>query len=251
MFLYLGKILNALLLPPGLFILALLALVFLIRKSKKWLSLILWVMIVLIYLTSISPIRVLLTSKLERAYPPISSQEKPDAIIVLAAGTITGSLEVPSGESASPTTLKRLMYAYQLHRRSGADLILSGGFHSKGGSSEAEVMRQELLRLGVAESKIIVEDKSRNTLENAQLCKEIAESRSYKNIALVTSALHMPRAMMTFKSVGLKVTPAPTDYLGRPNRISLLNFLPSAENLYAVEAALHEYFGFLYYWIVY
>lgn len=251
MFFYLGKILNALLLPPGLFILILSVLIFLIRKSKKWLPLILWVMIILIYLTSITPIRVLLTSKLERVYPPISSQEKPDAIIVLAAGTVSGSLEEPGRESASLTTLKRLIYAYQLHQRSGADFILSGGFRPKGGTSEAAVMKKELLELGAADSKIIVEGKSKNTFENAQLCKKILEKHDFKNVALVTSALHMPRAMMAFKSAGLKVIPAPTDYLGQPNSINLYYFLPSAENLSQVTAALHEYFGILYYRIVY
>jgi uncharacterized SAM-binding protein YcdF (DUF218 family) len=248
---YLGKILNALILPPGLFILILLTLVFIIKKSKKWLAFILWVVLILIYLTSITPTRVLLTSRLERAYPPISSQEKPDAIIVLAAGVVSDSLEAPNEESPSPTTLKRLMYAYKLHQQSGADLILSGGFHPKGGSSEAEIMKKELLELGVAESKIIVESKSKNTFENAQFCQKITKSRGFKNVALVTSAIHMPRAVMTFKSAGLKVTPAPTDYLGKPHSINLFYFLPSAENLSAVTAALHEYFGFLYYWVVY
>jgi uncharacterized SAM-binding protein YcdF (DUF218 family) len=62
----------------------------------------------------------------------------------------------------------------------------------------------------------------------------------------VTSAIHMPRAMLVFEQKGLKPISAPTDFEDRIRKENSPNqFFPRAGELRKVEAALHEYLGLL------
>ena len=92
---------------------------------------------------------------------------------------------------------------------------------------------------------MLVEDKSRNTRENALNVKDLLKERHLgSSIILVTSALHMPRAIRIFTRVGLKVTPAPADYRVAPTQGSAwFRLIPSAEALAGSTSAIKEYMG--------
>ena len=64
---------------------------------------------------------------------------------------------------------------------------------------------------------------------------------------MVTSALHMPRAMAIFRKQGMEPIPAPTDYVVkvREGGVRLGMFIPSAGALEKVGRAIHEYLGLL------
>ena len=109
----------------------------------------------------------------------------------------------------------------------------------------------ELLRAwGVPEEAILLETESRNTDENALYSKRPLEAHGLKHILLVTSALHMPRALALFRASGIDAVPAPTDFevVDRGDR-TLMPWLPDAAALEGSTRAIKEYLGLGVYWI--
>lgn len=195
----------------------------------------------MLYLLSIEPIKDMLYRPLENAYP--APQEiKVDAVVVLGGGSYrTGVLREDS--------MKRLLAGFLLHKKENIPVVLSGG-SPPGSLPEAEVMKQLLVELGVDEKSIITEVRSRDTRENALYVKEICERRSYKKVALVTSAYHMPRAVETFRSAGVDVVPYPTDFK-QDKRYNLYSFAPRMSVLHDSYKALREHLGRLAYRLIY
>jgi uncharacterized SAM-binding protein YcdF (DUF218 family) len=71
-----------------------------------------------------------------------------------------------------------------------------------------------------------------------------------KPFALVTSAYHMPRALLAVPfPEGLNPIPAPADFRARDFDWSHDLFIPRAGALAACETAIHEYLGLLYTWV--
>ena len=117
-------------------------------------------------------------------------------------------------------------------------------------------MLEFLTDLGVPKDRIVVEGQSRNTYENAREASELLAERGIERVILVTSALHMPRALATFRATQLDVVPAPTDFeVTTVGERTLLDLLPDAEALQGSSRALKEYLGLWVYrkrgWAVY
>ncbi len=67
--------------------------------------------------------------------------------------------------------------------------------------------------LGIDPDRIIWEDQSRNTAENARFSCEVAAPASGETWVLVTSAFHMGRALTSFEAAGWgDIVPSPFDY---------------------------------------
>ena len=81
-----------------------------------------------------------------------------------------------------------------------------------GGGAEAQLGRKVLMRLGIERERIIIEDRSRNTAENARLSTIVAAPKQSEKWLLVTSAYHMPRAMGAFRAFGFPVEADPVDF---------------------------------------
>jgi uncharacterized SAM-binding protein YcdF (DUF218 family) len=250
----LGKLLNAVLLPPGVFVVGLVLLAILATRARaprsvRWLAL---ALAGLLYLSSVTPTRALLVGPLERRYPPLAAGSRFDAVAVLAGGAGADAPERPGSQGLSGASLARLVHGWELARRAGTPIIVSGGdpLNAKG-LPDAEIMRRELVALGASESAVIVEGRSRNTLENARFTLDICRARGLRRVVVVTSAVHMPRAMRCFRHFGGDALAAPTDYLGAGPVLSLGAVVPSADDMAAVVSALHEYFGDLYYRLAY
>lgn len=145
----------------------------------------------------------------------------------------------------------RVLYAAKLYREGKAPLlILSGGGWY--GAPEAASMAEILKFAGVPDSAIIQETGSLNTHQNAVNVREILAARGIHRILLVTSAMHMPRALLVFQHEGIDALPAPTDFVATERDIEesysgpaaiLVSLLPDAESLEWTSRALKEYFG--------
>ncbi len=73
-------------------------------------------------------------------------------------------------------------------------LVLTGGIaNPKAGKSEGSVMKAWLLEKGVDESKIVVEDRSTTTKENAKFCRQIFEKLGVTEVTVLSSAYHIER----------------------------------------------------------
>ncbi|WP_422362352.1 YdcF family protein [Reichenbachiella sp.] len=111
----------------------------------------------------------------------------------------------------------RIVHAIDLYKKGIIEKILitgGSGTLTFEGNKEAHALKGFALGSGIPQSDIIMEDKARNTRENAQFSKELISETSDKAI-LITSAFHMYRARKCFEKVHLSVTPFPTDYYGR------------------------------------
>jgi uncharacterized SAM-binding protein YcdF (DUF218 family) len=109
-----------------------------------------------------------------------------------------------------------------------------------GGGIEAQLGKKLLTRLGIEPERIIIEDRSKNTAENAKLSKIIAAPKPSEKWLLVTTAFHMPRAIGAFRAVGFPVRADPVDFLGSP---------PNAGDRRQAVLALREYVALLAYWL--
>jgi uncharacterized SAM-binding protein YcdF (DUF218 family) len=126
-----------------------------------------------------------------------------------------------------------------------AKLVFSGGsgsltVHPK--MEDSQVAVDALQSIGVPVGRMVVEDKSRNTRENAVFAADVVRPTPQQNWLLVTSAWHMPRAMACFRKVGWNVYPVPTGYMTNGDLSSHFQF-NLTEHLSEVTIAVHEYIG--------
>ncbi|WP_228152697.1 YdcF family protein [Marinobacter profundi] len=151
---------------------------------------------------------------LENQHPAIVVEAMPEAqaIVVLGGGVSPPDYgEVyPNLESGSD----RVWYGARLLLAGKAPLVLlSGGSDpAYSATSEAEAMSRFMRDLGVPAEALVLEQRSRNTTENAEYSAAILAKQGVNRILLVTSALHMPRAKALFEAQGLTVIPAATDH---------------------------------------
>lgn len=143
---------------------------------------------------------------------PITAMPQAQAIVVLG-----GALSPPSGPSSEidlQAAADRVWYAARLfHARKAPLLLLSGGSdRERHAYSEAQAMAVFLQDLGVPRQAMWLEEASRTTRENAALSAPLLKAQGIQHILLITSAMHMPRAMALFAAQGLHVHPAPTDF---------------------------------------
>jgi uncharacterized SAM-binding protein YcdF (DUF218 family) len=181
-----------------------------------------------------------------------SLHKKYDYIILLGGYS---DFQTAMGKSEFQLGLKggnRLITALHLYKKGiGKKIILTGGSGKLFGDrfGEAEYVAPYLKTLGLPDSAIIIENKSRNTRENAVFTKQMVDSlQKNASCLLVTSALHMPRSKACFDRVGLSTTIYPTDYYTeKSDNYFKLFFEPSSTQLYAWEAILHEWIGVITY----
>lgn len=142
-------------------------------------------------------------------------EQKADAVIVLGAGI--------RGDEPSYSLKNRLNAAADYYRQNpNALLIVSGGYGNDEKYSEAYVMAKYLTEeKNIPRSKIVLEDKSSNTVENFEFSKEILDKKLGNNYrtAYVTNDFHMYRAGKIAEKAGLNTfgISAPTPALIVPN----------------------------------
>ena len=102
-------------------------------------------------------------------------------------------------------------------------------------------------RLGVAAGRIELEDKSRNTFENALFSKALVMPKPGERWLLVTSAYHMPRAVGVFRQAGFPVEAYPVDWRTRGSGDFARLFSTVSEGLSRTDTAVHEWLGLMVY----
>jgi uncharacterized SAM-binding protein YcdF (DUF218 family) len=184
---------------------------------------------------------------LEDRFPSIPPPEKVDGIIELG-GSLDPDITLARGQPALDETAERVTATLTLARRyPQARVVLSGGSADilLGAPGEAAATRDLLTAMGLPENRILVENRSRTTYENALYSKELARPKPGEVWLLVTSAAHMPRAVGCFRRLVWEVTPFPVDYQAQPG----LHFVPILldKNLVLLNKAMHEWTGLVVY----
>jgi uncharacterized SAM-binding protein YcdF (DUF218 family) len=199
-----------------------------------------------------SPLGNLLIMALEQRFPSWdAAQGAPDGIVVLG-GSISPDVSTARNEIALNEAAERMTAMVDLARRyPNARVIFSGGspalFFSE--APEAEFAVRLLQSLGVPRERILVEDRSRNTVENAVFSKLIAQPKPGERWLLVTSAYHMPRSMGVFRAADFAVEPYPVDWRTRGTADAWRPFPTLAEGLRRTDTAVREWIGLAAYWL--
>ncbi len=243
-------LLKTLALPPALnLLLILLALLFL----QRWKGLrngVIGVSVLSLAIVCMPVTSHYLAAGLER-YPAlnIAAIELADyeAIVVIGGGRHRGAPEYQDHDIPNARALERLRYAAYLQRRSGLPILVAGGSVWADEAPEAFYMQRVLEREFFATVRWR-ESASRTTWENARLAKKMLAAEDVDGVLLVTHAMHMPRALYSFRQAGFRVRAAPTIFTAnRMTPLDVLDFVPQASALYLSVAALHEWLGMAWY----
>lgn len=134
-----------------------------------------------------------------------------DVVVALAGGITASTGGAPPLARLKEASFRRTIAAAGLVAPHGdMTLIVSGG--AGGATTEARLMRDLAVALGVSPERVVVEAESRSTRESAARLGELARSTSVSSVHLVTSALHMPRAAWALSDRGLQVCRHPVDW---------------------------------------
>jgi len=144
----------------------------------------------------------------------------------------------------------RLSYAIQLYKKGIIKKILISGGNGQlinEGYLEADWSEKFLLEIGIPKEDILIENKSRNTYENAKYTSELLGDNT-ENLLLITSAWHMKRANLCFQKFNLNCDKFPTDYTMEDKEFDLgYLFLPNSSSYEKWETLIKEWVGFVVY----
>lgn len=238
--------LNFLLIPLNVFwICVVLAWIFRHRK-KKWAFRILSFGIVWIFITGTKYVPDLMVYNLERQYKSVTpdSTMKRFPIMVLGGGSVHDVQMAPQ-DRLSPGSLSRLNEGIRLYYLMQKPTMVFSGFSSNNGITQASITRDAAIALHIPKEKIIILEKPSTTEEEALSFKQYFGSGQRK-LVLVTSDIHLPRAMYLFRKAGLNPIAAPADPILRTdNDKSSFWWISYKHNFDKFTAAMHEYIGIL------
>jgi uncharacterized SAM-binding protein YcdF (DUF218 family) len=190
-----------------------------------------------------------LVRSLEHKYPPLLTIDKPVTtvpiyIIVLGAGH-TDDKSLPPNSQLSNTVLARLIEGIRLYNALPGSILIFSGDKEKQTESQAIILSQTAVFLGVSLDDIRMFTTTKNTADEANTFRLTFGNQN--KLYVVTDAIHMPRAMYFFTREGINATAAPTNYLSKKgSQSSPLGFLiPQSDNISRMEAVIHEYAGLL------
>ena len=176
---------------------------------------------------------VILVSLEQRFLPP--KLDRVDGILVLAGA----ELPAPSVRFGHPQLNQHAdrltTFLVLANRFPNARLAHSGGTNNAE-TDQSAVARQLILGAAIDPRRIVFENSSRNTCENASQSQQLLHPRPAEVWLLVTSAGHVPRAMACFRAVGWEILPFPTDFKGD----TALWPLRATERLYVLDFGVHR-----------
>lgn len=227
-------------------LLLLIAIIFYRLKPKLSFSALVSASVLLIFST-LPPISDRLMAPLEDNYPAFTRSSKPVDYIIIMGCTHTTVQNLPATSQLKTCSLERLVEAVRIYHLHPEAQIISSGYSGGDESSNAEKVKQAAVLLGIPAKKILTENFPQNTEEEAQL---IAPRVLNKNVVLVTSASHLPRAMNYFAKYGVKAIPAPASPWVKDNgQTPWSYYLPHANKLQQTTSAWYEVLGRIVQWL--
>jgi uncharacterized SAM-binding protein YcdF (DUF218 family) len=200
-----------------------------------------------LFLISVSPFPVYLVQQRESRFPVLwELPEQSDSLhILVLGGGHTLSPDLPPHDQLSDQALARLSEGVRLKQQLPEAKLIGSGNSQSNRTSQATVLMNTAVSLGISPL---------DTLQNTRPFDTETEAYAYAKrfgtenpVILVTSALHMPRAVYWFEQAGVEAIPAPTDHRVKPDpQKSPYNWKPSANKIQMTGALLHEWAGMVY-----
>jgi uncharacterized SAM-binding protein YcdF (DUF218 family) len=201
-------------------------------------------------LIAFSPLPRIVVRPLEDRFPQQDAAKGPVAGVIVLGGPIG----LARGDVVLTSAGARMTKAVELARlHPQAKVVFTGGaanLVSPVTDTEADGARRMFLGLGLAPERLVFEDRSRNTLENAVFTRRLVDPKPGERWLLVTSAWHMPRSMGVFRKAGFAVEAFPVDYLSEGDRGDFVRPYPRAPRGLAIaDDGFKEWVGLLAYWL--
>ena len=216
------------------------------KKLTRWF---LYITAIFFLLISTPLLPTVVLNSLEDRHTPVSTEELINSdvkyhIVVLGGGHGYDD-RLPSNSLLSAGALGRLVEGIRLHRQlSNSKLVLSGSSESAR-TSQAKMLQNTALLLGVKNESILLQNEPGNTYEEAKVFALTNENDF--PVILVTSAAHMPRAKMSFNMFGIDAIASPTNYRLKGSHKHIWFGLPSLGNIENLRIGINEYAGMLWY----
>jgi uncharacterized SAM-binding protein YcdF (DUF218 family) len=235
---------------PIVWILLLLILSLILQKQTRkkailkigWLCM--FVATLLLFILSLGPCANWIAYPLEAKYtlPSKDTLSDIDVVAVLGGGSFLSGYNQPYYD-LSHDSYARLCKGISIFKQSNAQKLVFCG---------TKAMKPFALQLGIQESEILEEMDSKNTIENAACLSELLSVGENRRIAVVTSAVHLPRAESVFKACFPKdiIVPVPANYL-EVSEDGIKTIIPTAAHFERSTRALHEWIGKVWYAIRY
>jgi len=253
MFFYFAKLFWLLVQPLNLSIVLLaLAFVFGLLGRRRLMGTGMTAAILVLVLSAWTSLGAMMMGPLEERFArPDPAPSHVDGIVLLGGG-LEGAVNLARGGYDLNRAGDRFVETAVLALRyPEAKIVVSGGNGALvlQGEGDADTATRLLTALGVARERLILENRSRDTYENALFTKEMVTPKPGETWLLVTSASHMPRSMGLFRKVGFPVLPWPTDY--RTSGREGVGFFRdnTSDALDNTTGGLREWIGLFAYWL--
>ena len=256
---FLSKLLPQLIYPLGLGLL--LQLIAIGGRKRRWalpLSMTGWLVIAVPAMPVVSDALLRQLEDQAAALTP-KSIPKADAVLVLGGGIRPAPTEGFGVEVKEAGD--RLLCGVRLWKQRKAPVLITSGasvsFKPNDPIAPEAVLSQQLAQeLGVPAAAVLLNDQARTTAEEAQRIHQLAAEQGWKQLILVTSAFHMPRALASFRHQSdLEIIPVGCDYRLDPQSKDqnfswgdlLIDLIPSSDSLNQTTQVLNEHLGLLVY----
>ncbi|AHB48608.1 hypothetical protein W911_09735 [Hyphomicrobium nitrativorans NL23] len=249
----LSKILASLAQPSSMAVLALVAGILLLARgcAPRLSRLLAWGGLVLLVGGGLSPVANVLILPLEQRFAAVL-QPQPGARvdgIILLGGFEDAHVSAGRGGLGLNEAAERVTEGLRLAlRHPEAKVVFTGGAGGLFATAEASgPVGAFLAEAGIDPARLVLENRSRNTYENAVLTREMVKPRPGQRWYLVTSAFHMPRAIGLFRKAGFDVIAYPVDYRTRGAEDATRTFARIPQGLMRLDVAVNEWLGLLAY----
>ncbi len=252
LFFWLSKIIWLFIEPDNLLVFLVVAgLVLLLKgaylQAKILMSFTAFIMVVILF----CPVGQWLLHPLEMQFPVNPTlPKKIDGIIVLSGSEDSFRSAMWGQVELNDAAERNFAFIKMIKRYPDAKHVFTGGTGrlTKKEYKAADVARKLFAEQGLDISKIIFEDQSRNTYENAKFTYEKIKPGPGENWVLITTSRHMPRSVGVFNKLGWTVIPYPVDHHTERNNF-IIGKPRFGANLKVLTFAVKEWVGLLAYYI--
>ena len=253
MFFVLAKILGFFALPSNILIsLGLLGVVLMATRFARAGRRLAVTALILLAVAGLSPLGNAIILPLEQRFPPWDAARGAPTGIISLGGAFDTVVSPARGEVALNEAAERMTAVAELARGyPNARIVFTGGSGRLiyGGATEAELAARLFESFGIAKERVVLEDKSRDTDENARFTRDLLQPKPAERWLIVTSAHHMPRSIGVFRAAGFPVEAFPVDYRTRGAIDLLRPFASVGDGLRRTDTATREWAGLVVYWM--
>jgi uncharacterized SAM-binding protein YcdF (DUF218 family) len=187
---------------------------------------------------------------LENRFPAFRDDGRPVTGIILLGGSVEAEKSLSRGMLIANEAAERVLGTIALaHLYPQARILISSGSGSllQNAAAEAPVIANYFKTIGIDPARVMIEDRSRTTFENAVFSRALANPKPGERWLLVTSAWHMPRSVGVFRKAGFDVTAYPVDYRTGSTWWDQEIFASMSEGLRRLDVGAKEWTGLVAY----